>query len=84
MRTEAGVSQGPNGVVATAEMEGAVATMGGGVFFANRIDDAFAVVETGVPEPRLLRLRLPPRQAPAPFRSNPCSLISPPRARQRL
>jgi outer membrane usher protein len=50
MRTEAGVSQGSGGVVATAEMEGAVATMGGGVFFANRIDDAFAVVETGVPD----------------------------------
>ena len=49
-RTEAGVSQGANGVVATAEMEGAVATMGGGVFFANRIDDAFAVIETGVPD----------------------------------
>jgi outer membrane usher protein len=49
MRTEVGVSQGSNGVVATAEMEGAVATMGGGVFAANRIDDAFAVVETGVP-----------------------------------
>jgi outer membrane usher protein len=49
MRTEAGVSQGSNGVVATGEVEGAVATMGGGVFFANRIDDAFAVVETGVP-----------------------------------
>lgn len=49
-RTEAGVSQGANGVVATAEIEGAVATMGGGVFFANRIDDAFAVVETGVPD----------------------------------
>jgi outer membrane usher protein len=49
MRTEVGVNQGSNGVVGTAEMEGAVATMGGGVFFANRIDDAFAVVETGVP-----------------------------------
>jgi outer membrane usher protein len=48
-RTEVGVSQIANSVVATAEMEGAVATMGGGVFFANRIDDAFAVVETGVP-----------------------------------
>ena len=50
MRTEAGVSQGANGVIATAEMEGAIATMGGGVFFANRIDDAFAVIETGVPD----------------------------------
>jgi len=48
-RTEIGVSQGSNGVVGTAEVEGAVATMGGGVFFANRIDDAFAVIETGVP-----------------------------------
>ena len=48
-RTEAAVGQGANGVVATAEMEGAVVTMGGGVFFGNRIDDAFAVVEIGVP-----------------------------------
>jgi outer membrane usher protein len=31
------------------EVEGAVAALGGGVFFANRIDDAFAVVETGTP-----------------------------------
>jgi outer membrane usher protein len=50
MRTEVGVTQGRNGAAATAEMEGAVATMGGGVFFANRIDDAFAVIETGVPD----------------------------------
>jgi outer membrane usher protein len=49
-RTEVGVSQGSNGVVATGEMEGAVVAMGGGVFVANRIDDAFAVVETGVPD----------------------------------
>ena len=48
-RTEAAVYQNHNGVQATAEVEGAVATLGGGVFFANRIDDAFAVVETGVP-----------------------------------
>src|SRR5262249_24892949 len=31
------------------EVEGSVATLGGGVFFTNRIDDAFAVVHTGVP-----------------------------------
>ena len=49
MRTEVGASQGSNVAVATAEVEGSVATLGGGVFFANRIDDAFAVVETGVP-----------------------------------
>lgn len=48
-RAEAGVYQNRNGVQATAEVEGAVATLGGGVFFANRIDDAFAVVGTGVP-----------------------------------
>jgi outer membrane usher protein len=48
-RAEAGVYQNRNGVQATAEIEGAVATLGGGVFFANRIDDAFAVVGTGVP-----------------------------------
>ena len=33
---------------ATAEIEGAVVTMGNGVFLANRIDDGFAVVDTGV------------------------------------
>src|SRR5262249_48108287 len=49
-RTEASVYQNNNGVQATAEVEGAVATLGGGGFFSNRIDDAFAVVETGVPE----------------------------------
>ena len=48
-RVDAGVSQGSSGSVATAQIDGAVATLGGGVFFANRIDDAFAVVETGVP-----------------------------------
>jgi len=48
-RTEVGVSQDRDGILGTAEIEGAVATLGGGVFFANRIDDAFAVVETGVP-----------------------------------
>jgi len=48
-RVEGGVYQNRNGVQATAEVEGAVATLGGGVFFANRIDDAFAVVQTGVP-----------------------------------
>jgi len=48
-RADAGVTQDHNGAIATAELDGAVITMGGGVFFANRIDDAFAVVETGVP-----------------------------------
>jgi outer membrane usher protein len=47
-RTEASVYQDSSGVQGTAEVEGAVATLGGGVFFTNRIDDAFAVVNTGV------------------------------------
>jgi outer membrane usher protein len=48
-RIEGSVAQGRTGSGGTVEIEGAVATIGGGVFFANRIDDAFAVVETGVP-----------------------------------
>jgi outer membrane usher protein len=49
MRTEVGAAQTGSAVQGTAEIEGAVAMLGGGVFFTNRIDDAFAVVETGVP-----------------------------------
>jgi len=48
-RTEIGVRQVDRGARATAEVEGSVVSMGNGVFFANRIDDAFAVVDTGVP-----------------------------------
>ena len=48
-RTETSISNDRNGTRATAEVEGAIATMGNGVFFANRIDDSFAVIETGVP-----------------------------------
>jgi outer membrane usher protein len=48
-RAEVGVRQRGKGAGATAEVEGAVATMGNGVFLANRIDDAFAVIDTGVP-----------------------------------
>jgi len=47
-RAEVGVAQTGSAVQGTAEVEGAIATLGGGVFFTNRIDDAFAVVETGV------------------------------------
>jgi outer membrane usher protein len=32
-----------------AQVDGAVATMGGGVFASNRIDDSFAVVDAGTP-----------------------------------
>jgi outer membrane usher protein len=48
-RMEADVRQYGNNANASAEIEGAVATMGNGVFLANRIDDAFAVIDAGVP-----------------------------------
>lgn len=47
---QAGVEQTQGGLVrGTAQVDGAIATMGSGVFFANRIDDSFAVVDTGAP-----------------------------------
>lgn len=46
---QAGVEQS-NGTIRTQGLaEGAIATLGTGVFFANRIDDAFAIVDTGAP-----------------------------------
>ncbi len=48
-RMEASVQQVGKENRASAEVEGAVVTMGDGVFLANRIDDAFAVIDTGVP-----------------------------------
>ncbi|MGX9147800.1 fimbria/pilus outer membrane usher protein [Mesorhizobium sp. 128a] len=47
-RFEAGVQQYDKSVRGTAQVDGAVAVAGGGVFLANRIDDAFAVVDVGV------------------------------------
>ncbi|WP_348632908.1 fimbria/pilus outer membrane usher protein [Mesorhizobium sp. M00.F.Ca.ET.216.01.1.1] len=49
-RFEAGVQQYGKDVRATAQMDGAIAVAGGGVFATNRIDDAFAVVEVGTPD----------------------------------
>jgi len=47
---QAGAEQGNGrGVTGTAEVDGAVAAMGGGFFAGNRIDDAFAVVDAGTP-----------------------------------
>ncbi|PSH60790.1 fimbrial assembly protein [Phyllobacterium brassicacearum] len=46
-RFEAGVQQFESDVRATAQMDGAIAVAGGGVFATNRIDDAFAVVDVG-------------------------------------
>jgi outer membrane usher protein len=45
---EAGVEQSQGNVVrGMGQIDGAVAAMGGGIFFSNHIDDAFAVVDTG-------------------------------------
>lgn len=48
-RFQTGVEQFGRSVRGTAEFEGAIATMGGGIFFSNRIDDSFAVVDVGTP-----------------------------------
>jgi outer membrane usher protein len=48
-RIQAGAIQSGGNARGLLEIEGAVATMGGGMFFANRIDDAFAVVSAGAP-----------------------------------
>jgi outer membrane usher protein len=48
-RAEAGVQQYGNNVRGTAQIDGSIAVAGGGVFFGNRIDDAFAVVNAGAP-----------------------------------
>jgi outer membrane usher protein len=48
-RMEAAVRQLGKDNRVSAEVEGAVVTMGNGVFLTNRIDDAFAVIDTGVP-----------------------------------
>lgn len=47
---QAGVEESEGGVVrGTGQIDGAIAIMGRGVFFTNRVDDAFAVVDTGTP-----------------------------------
>jgi outer membrane usher protein len=47
---QAGVEQSQKNVVqGMAQIDGAVATVGGGVFASNRIDDSFAVVDAGAP-----------------------------------
>jgi len=48
-RAEVGAQQVNGAVQATAQIDGAVAFVGGGTFFTNRIDDAFAVVDAGTP-----------------------------------
>jgi outer membrane usher protein len=47
---QAGVEQSKGTAIrGVAEVDGAVAAMGNGVFFTNRIDDSFAVVDAGTP-----------------------------------
>lgn len=46
---EAQVRHDKFGTQTTGQIDGSLVAMGGGVFAANRIDDSFAVVETGVP-----------------------------------
>jgi outer membrane usher protein len=46
---QAGVEQSQGNVRGVVQVDGAVATMGGGVFASKRIDDSFAVVDTGTP-----------------------------------
>jgi outer membrane usher protein len=48
-QAEVGVQQVNGLTQATAQMDGAVALVGGNIFFANRINDAFAVVDAGAP-----------------------------------
>jgi outer membrane usher protein len=48
-RIEAGVQQSNGTIRGQAEVQGGVATMGNGVFFSNRIEDSFAVVDAGAP-----------------------------------
>ena len=44
---EATLDHSDNATIATAQFDGSIATLGSGLFFGNRIDDGFAVLETG-------------------------------------
>ena len=48
-KVEATAIQSQSGFAGTISQEGAIVAAGGGVFFANRIDDAFAIVDAGAP-----------------------------------
>jgi outer membrane usher protein len=48
-RIEAAVAKNGKSPSGALELEGAIATLGRDVFLSNRIDDSFAVVQTGVP-----------------------------------
>ncbi len=48
-RIEVGAQQYDDNAQGTAQFDGSIALVGGGVFIGNRIDDAFAVVDVGAP-----------------------------------
>jgi outer membrane usher protein len=48
-KVEATAIQSQSGLAGTMSQEGAIVAAGGDVFFANRIDDAFAIVDAGAP-----------------------------------
>jgi outer membrane usher protein len=58
-RLAAGAAHSSAGMRATAEIDGALAIAGGGVFVVNRIDDAFAVVDVGAPGVEVLHENRP-------------------------
>jgi outer membrane usher protein len=58
-RFEAGAQQYDRDFRVTAQMDGAIAAAGGGVFATNRIDDAFAVVDVGTPGVEVLHQNRP-------------------------
>lgn len=49
-RVEVGAAQQGHSGMGSLEAEGSIATVGNGVYLANRIDDAFAVVDAGAPD----------------------------------
>ena len=54
-RMEATLAQEGSRIRGSGEIEGSVAVLGGDVYFANRIDDAFAVVDAHAPGVKVLR-----------------------------
>jgi outer membrane usher protein len=52
---DAGIQQSNDDAEVVLQASGAIATLGGGAFFANRIDDAFAVADAGAPGVHVLQ-----------------------------
>ena len=54
-RISGGVRQDRDRLRGSVEVDGAIATLGGGIYTSNRIDDSFAVVDAGAPGVRVTR-----------------------------